>query len=43
MPHAEAVAYIDAARGRAFDPDLVDTFHEVGAEVGRLRAQLSDG
>jgi putative two-component system response regulator len=43
MPHGEAVAYIDAARGRAFDPDLVDTFHEVGAEVGRLRAQLSDG
>lgn len=42
LPHAEAVAAVDAERGRAFDPDLVDVFREVGGELGRLRAELED-
>lgn len=43
LPHAEAMAALEAARGKAFDPDLVDTFRDVADEVGALRAQLSDG
>jgi putative two-component system response regulator len=42
MSHAQAVACIDAARGTAFDPDLVEAFHEVAAEIDAIRAQLAD-
>jgi putative two-component system response regulator len=42
MSHGEAVAYIDAGRGKAFDPHVVEAFHEIGPELDRIRAQLAD-
>jgi putative two-component system response regulator len=42
MSHGEAVAHVDAASGKAFDPRVVAAFHEVGEELDALRGQLAD-
>jgi putative two-component system response regulator len=43
LSHVQAVAVIDGARGTAFDPDLMEAFHEIAAEIDAIRADLADG
>jgi len=42
MPHAEAVAIIEAARGSHFDPDVADAFLAIDGQFQAIARSYAD-